>query len=408
MKSSFRHRTLPVWSFNLAGAALRSTGFTLVDLEAERLLETARRRTGLEDFGNEDFRAPLETLLDACERQAELTLIGRLAARSHILQLLEARLRMHRDREQNPRIAEQVIAQPIFVTGLPRSGTTLLHGLLARDPAHRAPLTWEVMFPPPPAAPADAARAGKSERLLRWLDRLAPEFQRIHPVGATLPQECIAITALDFASVEFHTLWRVPAYQAWLDHDEPRGAYLFHRRFLQHLQHGRPDKRWVLKAPAHLFNLEALYAVYPDARVIQMHRDPLAVAASIASHGTVLRAAFSDAVDVDEVGAWWCEFWARGAERALDYRRAHPAQRVIDVRYVDLRDDPIATVRGLYGTLDAVLSTTAKCAMRDYLSENPQDRYGEHRYSLEQFGLDALTVNARYASYREAYGVGRE
>ncbi|MGH8496460.1 MAG: sulfotransferase family protein [Gammaproteobacteria bacterium] len=389
---------------NLAGALLQGSGLTIVGLDAEELLETARRRTGLEDFGNEDFRAPLETLLDSCEREAGLTLVGRLAARSYILQLLAARLRMHRDRHREPRIPEQAISRPIFITGLPRSGTTLLHGLFASDAANRVPLTWEVMFPsPPPRGSAGDPRIEKTDRLLGWIEQLAPEFKRIHPVGAMLPQECIAITAHDFASIEFNTLWRVPAYQSRLEHDEPRGAYRFHRRFLQNLQHGRAGERWVLKAPAHLFHLEALFAVYPDARVIQTHRDPLAVAASIASYGTVLRAAFSDAVDAHEVGTWMCEFWARGADRALDYRRAHGEREVLDVHFAELCGDPVATVRRLYGQLGMKLEPAAENAMRGYLAEYPMNRHGRHRYSLEQFGLEPNAVNERFAGYREAF-----
>lgn len=408
MKSPFRYRPLPVRAVNLAGTALRGAGFTLAGLDPGALLETARRRTGLTDFGNEDFRAPFETLLGACERQAKLSLVGRLAARSHLLQLLETRLRMHCDRQNDPRIAEQTIVRPVFLTGLPRSGTTLLHGMLACDPANRTPLTWEVMFPsPPPATVTDEARIRTADGSLRWLDRLAPAFKRIHPVGALLPQECIAITAHNFTSIEFHTLWRVPDYQAWFERDDPRRAYFFHRRFLQHLQRGRPGGRWVLKAPAHLFDLGSLFAVYPDARLVQMHRDPREVVASVASHGTVLRSAFSDAVDPCEVGAWWCEYWAHSTDRALDYRKAHPQLAVIDLHFADLCADPITTARRLYEQLDMVLSPVAENAMRGFLAEYPKGRYGEHHYDLAQFGLETQSIGKRFARYCEAFDLCR-
>jgi hypothetical protein len=174
--------------------------------------------------------------------------------------------------KHHPEIIDRPIYQPIFVTGLPRSGTTLLHNLLAQDPAIRVPLAWEVMLPVP--APERAgyetdARIARVERMLRWFSRLAPEFKTIHPLGARLPQECVALTSYAFRSSQFHITYHVPTYQVWLLH-QTQGDYTFHRTFLQYLQWRCPAQRWALKAPAHLFELDALRKTYPDAYIVHM------------------------------------------------------------------------------------------------------------------------------------------
>ena len=309
---SFDPRYRP-WSVRFANAMGRTIPLSL---DPESLMQTARRRTGLEDFGPFPLEEPLHLLCSAYENESQMNFIGRAAARSYLLRLLENRLRLESDRRKYPEIEQQNIREPVFVLGLPRTGTTILYNLLELDPDNRAPLSWEVMMPSPPpgldTTKQPDPRIAETDRLLNRVDRLAPDFRKIHPLGATLPQECIAITTHPLQSIQFHTTHRVPSYQAWLDRQDLRPGYEWHKRFLQHLQWRAGGERWLLKAPAHLFGMDALSAVYPDARVIQTHRDPVKVVASIASHGCVLRAAFSDRIDVNEIGAEWCELWAQG------------------------------------------------------------------------------------------------
>src|SRR5690606_22249030 len=190
-----------------------------------------------------------------------------------------------------------------------------------------------VMYPAADASdPRAVARArARTDARLGWANRLAPEFVRIHPIGADLPQECIAIQAQVFASIQFHTTHDVPSYEDWFERDGQELSYAFHYRFLQHLQAQRPGNRWVLKAPGHLFGLGALLARYPDARIVQTHRDPLRVMASMASHATVLRRAFSDAADPRRIAADWAERWARALETSLDVRGGAPPEQFLDV-----------------------------------------------------------------------------
>jgi hypothetical protein len=394
-------------ALNTGAALLGADRAPFVSLAPERLVADARDRARLDDFGEPDLEEPLRRLTASYDREAGLTVIGRIAARQDTVRLLVNRLRMQEDRRRQPGIGEQAVERPLFVTGLPRTGTTFLHGLLAQDPANRVPYTWEAMFPSPPARSRRGAdrRLEQAERQIRWFHRLNPDFRRIHPLGARLPDECLIITSHSLASFQFQTSHRVPSYQAWLERQDLRACYAAHRRFLQHLQWRGPAGRWVLKAPAHLFGLRALFETYPDAGVVVTHRDPLEVVASLASLHTTLRSTFSDDVDPIAVGAEVTRRWAEGlarGQRARDAGCAPPA-RFLDVRYTDLVRDPIATVRLIYRQFDLRWSDAVEARMRHFLATNPRGKYGEHRYTLEQFGLDRDEEAERFRAYRERF-----
>ena len=382
-------------------------------LEENALCERASRMTGLSDFGDDAFRAPMRRVLSAYDGEAALTFIGRVAAWKHTLMLLTTRLQLVEARKRNPAIAAERIRRPIFITGLPRSGSTLLQRLLAQDPANRTPLTWEVMYPIADTGKngADADdRVNRAERALRWLDRLVPEFRAIHSVGACNPQECIAITSYSFESPQFHTTHNLPSYEAWLTDRDPRSAYDFHRQFLQHLQWQRPTGRWVLKAPSHLFVLERILKTYPDACVIQTHRDPLKVIPSTSSLTAVLRRAFSSRVDPAEVGEEVTLRWAKGVNRGMALRGNpdFPAERVFDLPYAGFTRDPMESVRAIYAHFDLDLTAEAEAQMQRYLAGNPKNKFGEHRYTLSQFGVSRSDVLSRFRRYYEFFGIEPE
>src|SRR5262249_33828243 len=251
-------------------------------LDTHRLVETARRRAGTDDEDT-SFLDGLHRLVESLETEANLNLMGRIAVREDIIRLLANRFRVEQDRRRDPGIAAEDIRRPIFITGMPRSGSTLLHGLLAQDPANRVPQTWEMLNPSP--APQRATydrdpRIAKVERELWWFQRLSPSFQAIHDVGARMPEECVIILAHSLVGSQFASMYDVPSYSRWGDAQDARPGYELHRRFLQHLQHHCRGERWVLKAPVHLPHLGALLSVYPDARVIMTHREPLEVLGS--------------------------------------------------------------------------------------------------------------------------------
>ena len=394
-------------ALNAGGIALQGLGFNRPKLDTGTLIEAARQRTGLENFGAWAFEEPLQRLMRAYREEADLTMLGRLTVRELIVSLLENLLLMEADREGNPAIEHEAIAAPVFIIGLPRTGTTLLHGLLTEDTATRAPLTWEVMYPAgfePLPAEIRRIRARTANRLT-WANRLAPEFKRIHPIAPDLAQECIAITANVFMSIQFHTTHRVPSYQTWFESTDQGLAYDFHYRFLQQLQSRGAGRRWVLKAPGHLFGLRALLQRYPDAKIIQTHRDPLRVMASMASHATVLRRAFSNAARPAEIAADWTARWAGALDEFLAVRDAAPAGQFYDLSYEDIERRPIEAVERSYDFLGWKLTDEARRAMQAFLAANPKNKHGAHRYSLAQFGLDAAHEQARFAAYCERFQI---
>jgi len=241
------------------------------------------------------------------------------------------------------------------------------------------------------------------------VDILMPDFKKVHLIGARLPQECIAITSHDFRSYSFETMSAVHSYRDWHDRQDKRPEYEFHRQFLQHLQWRCPGQRWVLKAPGHLLALEALLQVYPDAGILLTHRDPLKVLASCASFTEVLRSAFSDRVDKASMARQVSERWEEGANLAVKHRQGgNLRQKLFDVHYLELLQDPLSMVRRIYAHFDLELSASAATAMQRFLAENPKNKSGVHRYSLENFGLNPEEERRRFQSYLDCFGIEPE
>lgn len=404
---------LPMRIANRVGTALRAAGLPIGSLDESAVLEAARRRTGLDDFGDGMFREGLGRLLRAWDEEAALTPVGRALARRQATDLLENRLRMQNEWSRHPEIAAGTVRAPLFILGLPRTGTSILHELLAQDPENRVPMTWEVMWPWPPPERATFEtdpRIARAERHFAGIDRMLPEFKRMHPMGARFPQECVALMAHDFASLLFHTTHRVPSYQRWLDGIDWRPVYAQHRRQLQYLQWRAPGTRWVLKSPGHLWTLEALLAEYPDARIVQTHRDPLRVIASLASLVSYLRGMASTRIDPHEIGADWTVRLAAGLQHTLEVRERGllPPSRVFDVHFREFIGNEIETIRRLYTHFGLTLSPEAEARMRAFLHANPKDKHGAHRYTLADAGLDPTTERQRYARYEAYHGVARE
>jgi hypothetical protein len=314
---------------------------------------------------------------------------------------------MEQERKSVQSVSDESIRAPAFIIGLPRTGTTLLHGLMSVDPDNRVPRTWEVMYPSRfPNTPEGIAQARQlTATRLGWANRLAPQFKKIHPIAPDLPQECIAITAQIFMSIQFHTTHEVGTYEDWFEQDSQSLAYAFHRRLLQHLQSRRPAQHWILKAPGHLFALGALLDEYPDARIVQTHRDPLRVMASMASHATVLRQAFTDYADPAQIAADWSDRWSAALKNFLAVRDRSDSGQFLDISYDDIESRPLDTVRRIYAFLDRPLSAQAEAAMQAFLDANPKNKHGVHRYSLEEYGLSRQDELIRYADYCKRFDI---
>jgi len=388
-----------------------------IALDADALVDEARRATGLEDFGGETWQEGYRVFLEALEREAQLTLIGRMLARSDIANWLENRLRITETCRRQPGIEASAVERPVFITGLPRTGTSMLHELMGSDPAARVPRAWEVRFPcPPPELDADAgtgegdSRVERAEREIRLWNEIVPEYDSMHELGARLPVECIQITAHEFRSDELSGRHVVPSYASWLAQSDLEPAYRFHRRMLQLLQWRHPG-RWVLKAPSHLGALAALLAVYPDARIIQTHRDPLSVMASVASILYSTAYVRSDAVDPEQVLGWFtgetCRLLLDRADALRDEGRLSSDQ-ICDVRYCDLVERPLETVAGAYDQLGLSYTSAVEASMRRTLDARPYGRHGAHRYEFADTGLDVAQERRRFRDYQERYGVPSE
>jgi hypothetical protein len=399
---------LPVRLLNGCGALLEKTRIPRTPLRVVDLIEAAKRRCGLDDFGGGDFFEGLSRLLDSCHRESRLNLIGKIALRTDLTRILCSRLFMQRDRQLYPAVARQEIRQPLFIVGLPRSGTTLLHMLLAADPEHRAPLTWEVMTPSPPTRDSEKRRIQRAMQSCNCLNWLAPTFRHVHAVGAELPQECVGLMTPTFMSDQFDTMYYVPSYRAWFFRQDLLPAYQYHRRFLQHLQVRQSAPRWVLKAPTHMFALPTLLSVYPDALFVQTHRAPLDAMASVASLITILRRVFSDAVDPFIVCREAIQYWSETLDRFLQERDRLAEYRVCDVNYIEIRRDPVAAVRRIYEHFGWLLSAEAEQRMRLVLASQPQEQYGRHRYNLSGFGVREAEGAAAFTAYCDRFGLSAQ
>ena len=399
---------LPVRLMNLAGRGAGALGLRPVELSADALLSQARRNTGLEDFGENNFRAPLDMLLRELAEAAGLSLMGRMIARADLVRTLENRLGIVELLKHHPEIEAQPVARPIFVVGPPRSGTTIFHDLLAMDPDNRVPLSWEVSYPlpPPERATYDSdPRIERCQRELDRVDRLLPEFKRMHPMGARRAQECVAFTSLDITSMIYFVQFYVPGYDRWVADCDMRSALKWHRRFLQVLQWKCPGERWALKSPQHLWHLEHIHREYPDALFVQTHRDPIKTVISTSSLTAVLQSLSSDNVSMPAI-----ESLARGYDNTVRYRRsgAIPEAQVVDLYFRDFMGDQVGTVRRAYKHFGLTLHDDTTRRMQAFLDDNPADKFGKHLYHLADTGLDLDELRAMFANYETYFDIPRE
>ena len=398
---------LPVRLFNGFGALLEKTRARSTPLSATDLIETAKRRSGLNDFGHSDFFEALSRLLHSCQDEAQLNLIGKIALKVDVLETLSARLQMERDRQLYPNIARQEIHQPLFIVGLPRSGTSVLHRLLGADPEHRSPLMWEVRAPSPPTRHDQKRRIRRATQSCNFFNWLVPTFGHVHSVGAEVPQECVSLMTPTFLSDQFDAMYYVPSYRTWFFRQDLRPAYEYHRRFLQHLQFRRAARRWILKAPTHMFAMPALLSVYPDALFVQTHRTPVDSMASVSSLVTILRSAFSDAVDPFIVSREAIDYWSETMEKFLCERDRMANNRICDIQYDEIRREPIGAVRRIYEFFDWSLSQEAKQRMRVLITGQAERQSANHRYDLSQFGVTPDEVLSAFATYCERFALSQ-
>lgn len=381
------------------GEPTTSTGRTTVGT-VEDLHASATAKTGLDDFGTDDYTEALGVLLDSYARDEKLTPTGSKMSRVFLRGALVARLLSEAAWKQHPGHADVAVDRPIFVTGLPRTGTTALHRLLTADPGHQGLEMWltEMPQPRPPRETWDSDPMFQAiEEGFRQHHVENPEFMGVHYMSAAEVEECWQLLRQTFKSVSYECLAHLPTYSEWLARQDWTNAYARHRKNLQLIGMNDQDKRWVLKNPSHLFALDEIMATYPDALIIQTHRDPvtaMASACSLAAHATD---GWSETFRGTAIGPAQLDLWARGLDAFTTARAKYDPAQFVDVQYADFVADPLSTVGAVYDRFGIELGAEGQRAMEEMHTESRSGaRKPAHRYTLAEFGLTEGQVAERF------------
>lgn len=393
---------LPFRLLNVAGTVPGMARLSGLRLEPDALLRSAMRQTGLNDFGDPGFMEGLKVLLTSAEREAKLHVVGRLALQQVVVDDLSNRLLLEAAKRHTPDLFARPFLSPLIIMGLPRSGTTLLHRLLAEDPAHYAPRFWELARPlPQPGKPDDRRR--KAERELALRKRMTRDLDAKHFVTADTPEEDLFMLASSFETLLYWVLAPVYSYLDWYLKGDRVRKYQEYRAWLHVLQALVPGRRLVLKAPEHTGALAALLQAVPEARLVQTHRDSVTVFGSFVSLNLTTQGLATDTLDVRRNAEANLTLLERELARNLHDREAHP-EAVYDVRYDDLVGDPAGTVQAIYQHYGLALSGAYRGRLGQYIRENPQGKHGVHRYAASDVGFTDEAVRGRFAAYNERFG----
>lgn len=389
---------------NGIGAALEGCRIPAIRLDASRILAGAENATG-HTLNEPQAQSGLEVLVDALESESNLNLFGKFALRNMLRRSAESRLLVERALGKQPKICEQKIQNPVFIIGMPRSGTTILHALLHLDTNHRAPLCWECLLPYPAPQAQDYNHCDRIDRIRTEFDqifRLVPDFKKKHYMEADTPQECIGITALNFTSFQYLTVAYAPSYHDWFARADQTSNLRWHRRFLQFLQSGGvPTTRWLLKSPIHLMRLNEILQVYPDANVIVTHRDPADVVPSTASLVSSMRSLHSDREDAKRTGQEQLVIWADYLQRFLkDREHWNKEDQIIDIHFDQFKQDQMGAIDLIYEYFGWKLQQDDRLRMEQFLRDQPRGKHGVHEYSLKEFGITETAVAKRFDRYQ--------
>ena len=398
-------RTAALNGINAVGGFLKKIGLDPFKLNADKVISKAKKKAGYSGGIHSSTEEGLRVLIDSINSESQANAFGNLAIKGLLERTLYGRLKIEQELSNNSEIAKRPITQPVFIIGMPRTGTTILHALMHEDPAHRSPLAWECLLPHPVPTPADFEdnpQLKTIEKEFGQLFKLVPDFQKKHHMSAVSPQECIGLNMLDFNSFQTCAQVYIPSYFKWFMNEADRlGTIKFHKKFLQYLESGGvKGERWLLKSPVHLMRLEEIFEVYPDARIIMTHRHPNKVVASAASLISSVRSLYSDHEDELRSGAEQLDVWSECFNRFLESRKKlNKEDQIIDLKFEDFVKDQMATVKSIYNRFGWDLNDEAQARMRKFLAQNPKDKHGAHNYTLEQFGLTEEVIEKKYRHY---------
>ena len=368
--------------------------------------EKARASTGLDDFGDSAYRAGLRTLLEALDEDSNLSPGGRAIFQGQIVNTLATRLRCEQRLKEHPEARDVAIVRPLIITGLVRTGSTALHYLLGQDPNLQHLEYWLSAQPqprPPAAEWPDHPDFQRAEAELEFLYRTAPSLMAVHEMHASWPEECRHILAQSFTDDCFESAATLPRYTDWYHRTSHRDTYIRHKQLIQLIGSSGPSRRWLLKYPVHLRQLPALFDVYPDACVIQTHRDPRTVLASYTSFLARIRAVHEIRVDPKAIAAEQLEGWAGAADAALAFRKRHGDDQFFDLQFDDFMRDPLDAVRRIYRHFDHELTPQAEARLRRWHAEHPQGKHGRHEYAASETQVGDSLVVDRFREYMQRF-----
>jgi hypothetical protein len=377
-----------------------------MSLAPDELVDAAITETGLTDFGGDTFRLGLERLSDALENEAQMSPLGTDIMRMRMVGHLASRLRVVDTVRQHPDIAEQPITAPIFIIGLPRTGTTALSNLLHADPGIRSLRMWESSSPVPPPETATEDSDPRIAEAVAGLDAMYatfPKMRSLHFQSSTGPTECQDLLGMEFRTSHFDGMATVPSYTRWVLDCDMTPAYAMHRRTLQLLQWHCPPRQWHLKTPVHMLFMPALDSAYPDARFIWTHRDPSEVMGSVCSLIAYTRSWVSDQEPVG-IGAEQTTIWSEALRRAMDFRDRMGEERFVDVSFQSLNSDPVGTVERALVQLGVPFGPPSREAVTAWAGAHRPGQDGSHEFALSDFELTAEGVRRDFALYLERFG----
>jgi hypothetical protein len=401
----------PLRALNAVGNTIKRLGREVPSLDPAAVVRAAAKKAGSHDLGSDSYREPLEVFLGSCEAEAELTTFGRILVTKMLAAALTNRIELHRWALDHPAVTKETIDSPWIIVGLPRTGTSLLSMLLGLDPMARPLRQWEAahLIPPPTLEGAEEdPRIALTAKELDGLMKLNPPLKAMHPFGATLAQECVSLFMYDVRTLALETQAHVPTYARWLEQADMAPAYAQHKLALQALQSAQPTERWILKTPNHLWHLDALLAAYPDARIIWTHRDPGPVVTSLASLANAGQRPLTSRADPRPAAEEWKRKCAFALSSAVAYDERTAAGWCQHLSYDALVADPVAAVRGLYGTFGDEVSDLHARRMEAFLEQRPQDAFGHHRYDPADFGWTYAGLAEEFADYTSRYRVAPE
>ena len=384
---------------------------TTLPLDADALLaEAIARNNGLNDFGDPSFREGLEVLLASIKKDGQLSTVGSQMFAERLVESLGSRLVLESYVQQYPEILNEEIADPVVIVGLPRTGTTMLHRVLARDPRFYTPAWWEVRYPAPLATaeagePDPRIALGKAE--VKMMIEAMPELLTMHPLDAELCDEEVVLMEHSFLSA-MYAYANVPDYTEWLGRQDQTPAYVYLEKQLQFLQwqkrqRGEVAQRWVLKAPHHTHAMDTLFKVFPGVKVIQTHRDPLETIPSMSSFAYTIWGVYSDKADPKKAASIWSAKFAKGLRDALAVRDSQPQDRFLDVWYLDAVARPLEVIKLIYPFIGVELTPEVEQLMQQWLSSSSRDKRAPHEYSLVKMGLTKEQLELDFAAYRERH-----